>query len=71
MEIQASNVYLIEILKTVAFLPLEMYIQEATLSHDKKRFYISRGPAGNLTLGAKNCKVLACGILYSISNSGT
>lgn len=59
-----SNVYLIEIKIPVSRMPLRLYKQKATLSHDKRLFYVSRGSAGMVSIGVENVTILACGIYY-------
>ena len=58
-----SNVFLIEIQGAVAYMPLNMYTQWATLGPGN-RFYVSRGSRGNLSISAKRCTVLAQEIIY-------
>ena len=53
-----SNTYLIEILKPIAYMPTDMYIQEATLSYDKKKFYASRGSRGAVTISIKSVRII-------------
>lgn len=53
-----SNTYLIEILKPIAYMPTELYIQEATLSHDKKKFYAKRGSRGIVTISVKSARII-------------
>ncbi len=58
-----SNVFLIEIQGAVAYMPLDMYTQWATLGPGN-RFYVSRGAKGYLFISAKRCTVLAQEIIY-------
>lgn len=58
-----SNVYLIEIQGAVAYMPLEMYTQWATLGPGN-RFYVSRGAKGYLSISSKRCTILAQQIVY-------
>lgn len=61
-QVTQSNVYLIRIEKPVAYLPLHLYEQWATLSTDKRLFYFSRGGRGIAQVSVENVTVLACGI---------
>ena len=63
IEVHPSNVYLIEILKPIAYLPLDMYIQYASKGPGE-RFFIHKGAAGAKSIGAKNVKILAQCITY-------
>jgi len=54
-----TNVYLIRIDKPIARLPLHLYEQWASLSHDGRLFYIRKGSAGWGQVSAKNVTVLA------------
>ena len=66
MRVTPSNTYLVEILITMAFMPIDMYIQEATKSHGN-RFYVTygRSSAGiGRSISEKSVKVLASGITY-------
>lgn len=58
-----SNVFLIEIHGAVAYMPLDMYIQWATLGPGN-RFYVSRRAKGCLSIPSKRCTVLAQQIIY-------
>ena len=58
-----SNVYLIEINKTISYMPLDKYIQEASKGPNN-RFYIHRGAAGGISISEKNITILACGVLF-------
>jgi hypothetical protein len=61
--ISPSNVYLVEILKPIAYLPLDRYIQEASKGPGE-RFYISKGSAGHKSIGACSVRILAQNIIY-------
>jgi len=63
IEIHPSNVYLIEIIKPVAYMPLDNYIQYASKGPGE-RFYVNRKAAGGLSISAKKVKVLAQCIMY-------
>lgn len=39
-------------------MPTELYIQEATLSHDKKKFYAKRGSRGIVTISVKSARII-------------
>ena len=58
-----SNVYLVEILKPIAYLPLDRYIQYASKGPGE-RFFIYKGAAGGKSIGAKSVKVLGQCINY-------
>jgi hypothetical protein len=62
-----TNVFLIEILKPLAHMSIDMYIQEATLSYDKRLFFVRRSPKGGrgvTSVSVKNVKILAQNIIY-------
>ena len=61
--VHPSNVYLVEILKPIAYLSLDKYIQEASKGPGE-RFYINGGAARSISIGAKSVKVLAQNIIY-------
>lgn len=61
--IEPSNVYLIEILKPIAYLPLDMYIQYASKGPGE-RFFIRKRSVGGKSISAKSVKVLAQNIIY-------
>lgn len=63
IKITPSNVYLIEIIKPIAFLSFDRYIQEATKGPDN-RFYIDKGSPGRKSIGDKSVKILAQNINY-------
>jgi hypothetical protein len=66
--VRPSNVYLIEILKPIAYLPLDKYIQYASRGPGE-RFYIDKGAAGRKSIGAKSVKILAqCVVYYPDTN---
>ena len=48
----------VEIIKPVAYLPLEKYRQWVTISQDGKKVYIDRGPRGRMTIGIKSVKII-------------
>jgi hypothetical protein len=58
-----SNVYLIEINITIAYLPLDKYTQYATKGPGE-RFFIRKGTAGTKSISSKSVTVLAQKILY-------
>jgi hypothetical protein len=62
-----SNVYLVEILKPIAYLSLDKYIQEASYGPGE-RFYINRGSAKNISISAKNVDILAQNLIYLKNN---
>ena len=64
MTARSNNQYLIEIKKAIAYLPLDMYTQWVTMSEDSKKFYISRGSSGNLSISTSSAEIIACGIIY-------
>lgn len=61
-KIRPSNVFLIEIIKPIAYMPIDKYQQWA--SYNNGRFYISRGPRGYISVSEKSVKVLAQRIVY-------
>jgi hypothetical protein len=61
--IHPSNVYLVEILKPIAYLSLDKYIQEASKGPGE-RFYINRGAAKHLSISSKNVRILAQNIIF-------
>jgi len=63
IEIHPSNVYLIELLKPVAYMPIDNYIQYASKGPGD-RFYVNRKSRGHLSISAKNVKILAQCITY-------
>ena len=63
MRVIPSNVYLIEILITIAFMPIDNYTQWATKGPGNK-FYINRKGRGGLSISEKNVKILAQQIIY-------
>ena len=63
IEVHPSNVYLIEITKPVAYMPLDNYIQYASKGPGD-RFYVSRKSRGCLSISAKKVKILAQCITY-------
>jgi hypothetical protein len=60
-----SNVYLIEILIPIAYMPLDKYIQEASFNPYTNRFYVRKGAAGATSVSIKNVKVLAQNIYFT------
>ena len=63
------HVFTVEITKPIAFLSDNYRVQEASLSYDKKRFYIQRGSAGGITISVNNVNVLAQKIYYSVDGN--
>ena len=63
IEIHPSNVYLIEIIKPVAYMPIDNYIQYASKGPGD-RFYVNRKAARCLSISAKKVKILAQCITY-------
>jgi hypothetical protein len=61
--VKPSNVYLIEIIRPIGYLPLDKYIQYASKGPGE-RFYIDKGAAGRKSIGAKSVKILAQCIIY-------
>ena len=61
--VRPSNVYLIEIIRPIGYLPLDKYIQYASKGPGE-RFYIDKGPAGRKSIGVESVKVLAQCIVY-------
>jgi hypothetical protein len=61
--VRPSNVYLIEIIKPIAYLPLDKYTQYASKGPGE-RFYINKGAAGRKSIGAKSVKILAQCVVY-------
>ena len=64
MKVLPTDVDLIRIDIYVRYMPIERYVQFASLSHSGTRRYVDRGSAGGLSISAKNCTVLASGINY-------
>jgi hypothetical protein len=62
-KVEPSNVYLVEILKPIAYLSLDKYIQEASKGPGE-RFYINRGAAKHLSISSKSVRILAQNIIY-------
>lgn len=63
IKVLPSNVYLIEINKPIAYMPLDKYVQYATKGPGE-RFYVDRGSAGGLSISSKSVTVLAQRITY-------
>lgn len=63
LRITPSNVYLIEILKPIAYMFIDNYIQWAS-EDPGKRFYVKRGAAGYISISSKNVTILAQKINY-------
>jgi hypothetical protein len=61
--VRPSNVYLIEIIRPIGYLPLDKYTQYASKGPGE-RFYIDKGAAGRKSIGAKSVRVLAQCIIY-------
>lgn len=62
-----SNTYLVEINIHMSYMPVDNYIQEASLSHGGDRFYVTygkNGGAGGRSIGTKSVTILASGIHY-------
>jgi len=68
MSCSPTNVYLIEILKPIAYLPLDKYIQEASFNPQTNLFYIDKGSRGRGSVHLRNVKVLAQKILLTKKN---
>jgi hypothetical protein len=64
MTAQSNNQYLIKINKIIAYMPSNMYTQWATMSEDGKRFYVSRGAMGRLSISTSSAEIISCGIIY-------
>lgn len=52
------GLYKIEIIRPIAYMPLDMYTQVASYNDTTKRFYIRRGAAGGISIGLKSVKIL-------------
>lgn len=63
MKVSPTNVFLIEITKAIAFMPMDMYTQWASRSENNK-FYVSRGARGYVSISAKNVTILAQQIIF-------
>lgn len=59
-----TGVDLVRIEIYIRYMPVERYVQFASSSHGGSRRYVDRGSAGGLSISAKNCTILACGIDY-------
>lgn len=57
--IEPTNKHLIRIEKPIARMPLDMYEQWATLSEDKRLYYIRKGSSGVGQVSVKHVSVLA------------
>ena len=64
MKITPANSYLIKILGTVAYMPVDRYTQWASLGPEG-RFYVWRGAAGGLSISQKRVVILAQKIHYT------
>jgi hypothetical protein len=58
----SNNSYFIRIEIPIAFMPINLYEQWATLSSDKRLFYFSRGGRGVAQVSVDKVTILACGI---------
>ena len=65
MTCNPSNVYLIEILKPIAYMPVDRYIQEASFNPQTNLFYISRGERGAAVVSLRNVRILAQNIYFT------
>ena len=65
MTCNPSNVYLIEILKPIAYMPVDRYIQFASFNPQTNLFYVSRGARGTTSISLKNVKILAQNIYFT------
>jgi hypothetical protein len=63
MSVIKLNSYIIKITKAIAYMPVDRYIQTASMG-PRDRFYVNRGAAGGLSISAKNVEILACGIAF-------
>lgn len=63
VKVYPSNVYLVEIIKPIAYLAPEYYIQYASKGPGD-RFYINKGSAGHKSIGVKSVNILAQRIWY-------
>lgn len=58
MAVIPENVFLIQINKAIAYMPIDNYVQWATKGPGE-RFYINRKSAGYISISSKNVTVLA------------
>lgn len=63
MTVIPTRTYLIQINKPIAYMPIDMYTQWASMSENNK-FYVSRGSRGHLSISAKNVTILAQQIIF-------
>lgn len=63
MRIVPLNNYLIRINKPIVFMPVDRYVQWASIGPQGK-FYIDRGSAGGISISIKSVTVLAQKIEY-------
>lgn len=63
MKTMRLNTYIIKIKKAIAYMPVDRYIQTASMS-PRERFYVNRGAAGGMSISAKNVDILACGVAF-------
>lgn len=61
--IQSHN-HLIKIKGTIAYMNPKYYIQKAQYNSTTDRYYVSRGVGGGLSISAKRCTLLACGVVF-------
>jgi len=65
MGIIKSKTHLIKIQGSVAYMPINKYIQEADYNSLTDRYYIRRGCAGGLSISGKRCIKLASGVILT------
>jgi len=65
MQVTPSNEFLVLIKKPVTLAPEQRVPQWATLSADGTTFYLMRERRGTIAIGARNVKVIACGIKFT------
>lgn len=58
MRVIPENVFLIQINKAIAYMPIDNYVQWATKGPGE-RFYINRKSAGHISISSKSVTVLA------------
>lgn len=58
-----SNCYLVKILISIAYMPVDRYIQTASKGPGE-RFYVTRGSSGGLSISSKSVEILACGVIF-------
>ena len=64
IKVRPSNLYLIKIHNTVAYMDIDKYTQWASKGPEG-RFYVNRGAAGGISISVKRVIILAQKISYS------